>query len=330
MTFDLHLHTMTYPGLRRNRQRATASPPRPAAVPRQPLSLPPPVPPPPPPPAQAAALTSHHIHPADDFERQATHLIPATVRMISGCHTEETSADCRNVLSNSTNLPHPAGRAGGACTSALLDLLYHHHHHANNNNASKTTLTYQELLVTLRSKLAAQGFDQIPQLTSSRPLDVQATPFDLGGHTGTKRALLIGINYRGQVPGELSGCHNDVHNMRHYLTTVQGFEPHQILVLMDDGRHNAPTRKHIVLALRQLVAQSGAGDAVFVLYSGHGGLMDPAPTNWFKKKGQKEFDETLYPVDHNVSGQIRDFNLYRHFVQPMPAGVTVTAVMDCW
>lgn len=322
---------MTYPGLRRNRQRAAASPP-PATVPRQAPSLPPSIPPPLP--VQAAALTSHHHHPADDFERQATHLIPATVRMISGCHTEETSADCRNVLSNSTNLPHPAGRAGGACTSALLDLLYqHHHHHAQNNTnalSSKKDLTFQEILVNLRSKLAAQGFDQIPQLTSSRPLDVQATPFDLGGRTGTKRALLIGINYRGQVPGELSGCHNDVHNMRHYLTTVQGFEPHQILVLMDDGKLNAPTRKNIVLALRQLVAQSVAGDAVFVLYSGHGGLMDPAPANWFKKNGQKEFDETLYPVDHNVSGQIRDFNLYRHFVQPMPAGVTVTAVMDCW
>ena len=63
-------------------------------------------------------------------------------------------------------------------------------------------------------------------------------------------------------------------------------------------------------------------------YTGHGGLLDPAPSNWFKQR-QKEFDEILYPLDHQVSGQIRDFNLYRHFVQPMPAGVTVTAVMDC-
>ena len=56
--------------------------------------------------------------------------------------------------------------------------------------------------------------------------------------------------------------------------------------------------------------------------------MDPSPVNFLKQR-QKEFDETLYPLDHQISGNIRDFNLYRHFVQPMPAGVTVTAVMDC-
>ena len=31
--------------------------------------------------------------------------------------------------------------------------------------------------------------------------------------TGTKRAVLVGINYVGQGAGELSGCHNDVHNV---------------------------------------------------------------------------------------------------------------------
>lgn len=43
----------------------------------------------------------------------------------------------------------------------------------------------------------------------------------------------------------------------------------------------------------------------------------------------KDFDETLYPVDHGLAGQIRDFSLFNHFVKPMPAGVTVTCVMDC-
>jgi hypothetical protein len=31
--------------------------------------------------------------------------------------------------------------------------------------------------------------------------------------TGTRRALLIGINYIGHEQGVLSGCHNDVMNM---------------------------------------------------------------------------------------------------------------------
>jgi hypothetical protein len=44
---------------------------------------------------------------------------------------------------------------------------------------------------------------------------------------------------------------------------------------------------------------------------------------------RKEYDETIYPVDHARSGQIRDFSLFNHFVRPMRSGVTVTCVMDC-
>lgn len=275
---------MTYPGLR-NRHRTAQPQQRPAPQQRQAhqqhqqapqqqyrqaqAPLPPPIPPPPlPPPVPPPALPVATPVPTNDFERQAAHLIPAEVRMISGCHTEQTSADVRNVLSTS-NLPNPAGRAGGACTSALLDILYQHDQSNKNTwtGSKPPQLTFQDLLLQLRSKLATQGFDQIPQLTSSRPLDVQTTPFDLGGHAGTKRALLIGINYRHQ-DGELRGCHNDVYNMQKYLVTVQGFAPHHILLLVDDGQHEVPTRKSIVLALRQLVAQSVAGDAVFVSYSG--------------------------------------------------------------
>jgi hypothetical protein len=47
------------------------------------------------------------------------------------------------------------------------------------------------------------------------------------------------------------------------------------------------------------------------------------------KANNKEYDETLYPVDHDRAGQIRDFSLFNHFVKPMAAGVMVTCVMDC-
>jgi len=36
------------------------------------------------------------------------------------------------------------------------------------------------------------------------------------GSTGTRRAVMIGINYRGQE-GELSGCQNDVKNVSNVL-----------------------------------------------------------------------------------------------------------------
>lgn len=60
---------------------------------------------------------------------------------------------------------------------------------------------------------ALGGFSQIPQLSGSRCLDIH-TPFTIvpDGFTGTRRAVVIAINYVGQQ-GELAGCQNDAHNM---------------------------------------------------------------------------------------------------------------------
>ena len=69
---------------------------------------------------QIIATMSNTDHNGDllSFDEQAEEAIPADVRMISGCHDEQTSADVNNV--GSFNLPDPAGRSGGACTSAIL------------------------------------------------------------------------------------------------------------------------------------------------------------------------------------------------------------------
>eukprot|EP00977_Amphora_coffeiformis_P014934 scaffold4262_cov169-Amphora_coffeaeformis.AAC.3 len=96
---------------------------------------------------------------------------------------------------------------------------------------------------------------------------------------------------------------------------------------MDDGYHRKPSKQEIIRALQLLVQDSMPGDIVYVHYSGHGGLMPPEANDY--KAKNKGYDETIYPLDHAYAGQIRDFSLYRHFVQPMRQGVTVTAVMDC-
>lgn len=261
---------------------------------------------------------------SQEFQWQTEQLIPAEVRLISGCHSEQTSADVSNVNAIA-KLPNPAGRAGGACTSALLEILYRKH---------GSRMSFQDVLLELRKSLAAKGMEQIPQLTSSRPLELKETPFSLiGDPSGRRRALLIGINYKGQS-GELSGCQNDVFNVKAYVVNRHHFPEHDVTVLIDDGRHSLPTRHNIIVALQNLVQQSKAGDSVYVHYSGHGGLLSPENFNAFKcnrssSNGNKMYDETLYPVDHVRSGQIRDFSLFHHFVKPMAAGVVVTCVMDC-
>ena len=151
---------------------------------------------------------------------QAQQLIPAEFRMISGCKDEQTSADVSNV--STFQLPDPAGRAGGACTSAMLKVLY------ADNKKPDNDLSFQEVLMAMRGVLSQGSYEQIPQLTSSRPLDMQH-PFGLvpDNFSGTKRALMIGINYTGQQ-GQLSGCHNDVGNMMEYIKVRLGLHLHNL------------------------------------------------------------------------------------------------------
>ena len=128
------------------------------------------------------------------------------IRMISGCEDSQTSADVSNV--SEFSLPDPAGRAGGACTSTLLNILYKDEH------VPEDDLSFTEVLSKMRKNLRRGGYSQIPQLTSLNKIDVD-TDFDLvpESATGVRRAVMIGINYVGHDSGELSGCHNDVLNM---------------------------------------------------------------------------------------------------------------------
>ena len=62
--------------------------------------------------------------------------------MISGSEDKQTSADVFNV--NQFELPNPAGKAGGACTSTLLNVLSKH---------PDGSLTWLELLHKMRAVL---------------------------------------------------------------------------------------------------------------------------------------------------------------------------------
>ena len=63
--------------------------------------------------------------------------------------------------------------------------------------------SWVDVLRAMRNNLAAEGFSQVPQLSSSRMIDVNQPMNIINGPAGTKRAVLIGINYVGQN-GELS------------------------------------------------------------------------------------------------------------------------------
>ncbi len=80
-------------------------------------------------------------------------------------------------------LPNPAGKSGGACTSALLQVLYDH-------GQAAEPMSWVHMLRKMRSALGTMVYDQIPQLTSSRLIDVNKTMHIAPPeHGGNKRAM---------------------------------------------------------------------------------------------------------------------------------------------
>lgn len=255
----------------------------------------------------------------DEYTRKA---IPASIRMISGCHDSQTSADVGRI-SSQFQLPNPAGQSGGACTAALLQVLY------SNHKSNRKDCSWIDVLCQMRDVLDSKRFEQIPQLTSSRIIDLH-TPFAITPTNGSfkkkknsQRALLIGINYTGQN-GQLSGCHHDVNNVAKYLMEIENFKKENITLLMDDGKNKNPTKSNILTAYKRLVRECKDGDVVFCHYSGHGGRVHD--DNGDEEDG---YDETLIPVDYAKAGQIRDDELLKTLIHPMPAGVNMTCMMDC-
>jgi len=128
----------------------------------------------------------------------------------------------------------------------------------------------------------------------------------------------------GDKPGELAGCHNDVHNMKEYIKNCHGFEDDDIVLLLDDGEHTRPTSVNILAAFKKLASEAKSGDACFVHYSGHGcSIRDDDGDEGDGK------DEALCPVDYQQAGVLRDDDVLEVLIAPLPKGVTMTCIMDC-
>ncbi|KAJ3127743.1 Ca(2+)-dependent cysteine protease [Nowakowskiella sp. JEL0407] len=144
--------------------------------------------------------------------------------------------------------------------------------------------------------------------------------------TGTKKAMFVGINYFG-TSSKLSGCINDVKNVKAFITRNYGFreDPNLMLTLTDDqqGWQFRPTRANIIAGIRWLVQGARPGDSLFFHFSGHGSQQKD-------HDGDEDdgYDETICPLDYQTAGMITDDELNQMLVRPLPAGVRLTCVVD--
>jgi hypothetical protein len=142
--------------------------------------------------------------------------------------------------------------------------------------------------------------------------------------TGTKRALLIGINYFG-TSSQLSGCINDIDNMRNYLENIGYTE----FLVMKDNREQTqnvgpliPTRENIINAMKACVAKTKSGDTLYVHYSGHG-----SQTIDQNKDEADGMDECICPLDYQ-DGMLIDDDLNNLLIKPLPVGAKLRVCFD--
>ena len=199
-----------------------------------------------------------------EFDKKVKLCIPAEFHMISAADDSQEAQEAYHTAK--FELPNPNGKEGGLCTSAVLQVFYENAHKMGK-------LTYMQVLRQMRSVFKSMGHDQEPQLSSSRKIDMDKPIHIVPPGSGRRRALLIGINYVGQQ-GELRAPHNDTRNLQDYLINVAGFDPAQMLVLMDDGEHPLPTKANIEAGFDRLVRYSQPNDVVFISFSGHGGQVE--------------------------------------------------------
>ena len=146
------------------------------------------------------------------------------------------------------------------------------------------------------------------------------------GATGTKRALLIGCNYK--FPGSacvnygctLSGCIDDVKNMRTMLL-ANGYERANITFLVDDGSTLMPTKAKITESLQSIVSSMQAGDKTIVWYSGHGSHIE-------NPSADGGYDECWCPPDTIQSGSYLSDNVLSSIVRQAPPDSSIFVGSD--
>ncbi|KAK0224522.1 caspase domain-containing protein [Armillaria nabsnona] len=251
------------------------------------------------------------------------------------------------VDSHSLTVPDMNIRSG--VPKALSNREEHHHHHHHRNSRSSTHRHHSEpergaYLVHSSSQDVIFSIphhqshhnshsDSLPRPSTPPPVAIPMRPsrpsqnqsFIYSKCNGRKKALCIGINYRGQSR-ELKGCINDARHIRDFLICCWGYQSRDIVMLTDDSTNprSQPTRKNMLDGMRWLVKDAQPHDSFFFHYSGHGGQ-----TRDLDGDEVNGYDQVILPVDFKDQGEIIDDEMHLIMVKPLPSGCRLTALFDC-
>lgn len=134
---------------------------------------------------------------------------------------------------------------------------------------------------------------------------------------GSKKALLIGINYKG-TSNKLFGCINDTILIKERIMK-NGFKNENIIMINDDTQIK-PTKVNILNNLTNVLKSANKGDFIFFGYSGHGSY-----TKDLNGDELTGYDQMIIPIDLNP---IVDDELKSIIQNNLKDGVTLFAMFD--
>ncbi len=263
----------------------------------------------------------------EEYAAHVKKVLKCDAYIFSGCQDAQTSADVYDLSKGfpKQNPESPNVKSGGACTNAMLSVLAER----------GPRISFGDLLCSTRSVLKKLKYTQVPQLSTSRQMNLRTSNFTInnpnGGAGGRKRALIIGINYFNS-DGELNGCVNDARAWKKYLAE-QGWDvedPDVCRVITDDPTFTTgkmmPTAVNIYAGMQWLVKDAQPSDSLFISMSAHGTqLPEPEETKGEEADG---FDEAMVPVDFEDAGFIRDDNFFKTLILPLPENCHIVGIFD--
>jgi len=155
----------------------------------------------------------------------------------------------------------------------------------------------------------------ISNIQNFKPKPVNILSANSNISSSNKKALLIGINYKG-TSNELYGCINDVNSVKERINK-EGFTNINILT---DLTSKKATKVNILEEFKNLLVNSKEGDFLFFLYSGHGSYI--LDKNGDEKDG---YDEMIVSCDMQC---ILDDDLKSLVQANLKTGVTLFAMFD--
>ncbi|KAK0213418.1 caspase domain-containing protein [Desarmillaria ectypa] len=209
---------------------------------------------------------------------------------------------------------------------------WHHHHHHYSSSSHSLPRSQSKAPAEIHTSGGSQpvinnhsSHHKLQPIVKAVQPTAPAQRFRYSKCTGRKKALCIGINYRGQRH-ELRGCINDARHIRDFLIRYWNYKKEDIVMLTDDATNprQRPTRRNMIDAMHWLVKDAQPNDSLFFHYSGHGGQTRD-------KDGDEVdgYDEVIFPIDFKQNGHIVDDEMHAIMVKPLPRGCRLTALFDC-